>query len=332
MIMPKSLPLVTVVIVNWNGKNVIMPCLEALRNQTFKSFRTVLVDNGSQDGSVEYVREHFPEVHVISLPENHGFSAANNMALRSVDTKYAALLNNDAVSDPDWLATLVHALEKTPEAGFAASKILCFHCPDYLDRAGDAYTIAGAGALRGRGRLSREFEREEYIFGACAAAAIYRMEMLREVGFFDESFFLLYEDVDLSFRAQLMGYRCIFVPESKVLHMVSHSIGRDSYKSVYYGHRNLEWVYIKNMPSRLILKTFFFHLVYVLVSLLFFTVTGKLRPFVRAKVDALKNMPKILEKRKSIQKNKRADDAYLWRLLDQERFFLRWFSRKSIRH
>jgi GT2 family glycosyltransferase len=130
--------------------------------------------------------------------------------------------------------SLIGALESCPEAGFAASKMLYYDNPEIIDRAGDSYTRAGAG---------------EWIFGACAGAALYRTRMLRDTGIFDEDFFLLYEDVDLSFKAQLKGYKCLYVPEAIVHHKASSSIIYDSPTSVYYGHRNLEWVYIKNMPA-----------------------------------------------------------------------------------
>jgi GT2 family glycosyltransferase len=253
---------VSVVIVNWNGRELLAECLEALRRQAYREFSVILVDNGSEDGSAAFVSEHFPEVRIVALQENSGFAAANNVALGMVDTEFVALLNNDAVPDPLWLKSLVEALEQHPQAGFAPSKILLCRGRDRIDRAGDGYTKAGAALLRGRGSSAESHRVREWVFGACAAAALYRMQMLRDIGFFDEAFFILYEDVDLSFRAQLRGYRCLYVPEALVYHRSSSSIGHDSSSSVYYGHRNLEWVYIQNMPFRLLLRTIVPHLLY----------------------------------------------------------------------
>ena len=134
---------VRIIVVNWNGKPFLEECLQGLRRQLYRSFSVVLVDNGSTDGSLMLVRNRFPEVQVIALPENRGFAAANNCALQGLGTPYAALLNNDAVAEPGWLGNLVEALEQTKEAGFAASKMLYDHQPDVIDRCGDGYTRAG---------------------------------------------------------------------------------------------------------------------------------------------------------------------------------------------
>ena len=213
-----------------------------------------------------------------------------------------------------------NALDSRPEAGFAASKIVCFDDPKTIDRAGDSYTVAGAGALKGRGMPAEDFDEPEWVFGACAAAALYRMDMLRDVGLFDDSFFLIYEDVDLSFRAQLAGYKCIYEPKAEVSHMVSRSIERDSENSVYFGHRNLEWVYAKNMPASLIPATIGLHLIYIAASFVFFSMNGKARAFARAKLDAIRGLSEALKKRTWIKKTKRVGDWYIFRLFDKELF------------
>ncbi len=323
------IPKITVVVLNWNGRNFVGKALEGLRAQTCRDFNVVVVDNGSTDGSVEYIRRTFPEVELVALPSNLGFSAANNIALESINGEYAALLNNDAVPAPEWLSELSNALDSHPEAGSAASKILLFDDPRTLDRAGDSYTVAGAGVLRGRGMLSEEFDEPKFVFGACAAAALYRMDMLRDVGFFDESFFLLYEDVDLSFRAQLAGYKCIYEPKAEVSHMVSRSIERDSETSVYFGHRNLEWVYAKNMPDSLIPATIGLHLIYIATSFFFFAANGKSRAFARAKIDAIRGLPEVLKKRSRTQKTKRVGDSYIFGLFEKEFLLPRFIARRT---
>jgi GT2 family glycosyltransferase len=309
--------MVTVIIVNWNGREFLQECLEGLRRQIYRAFSVILVDNGSRDGSTAFVSENYPEVAIVALKDNRGFAAANNIALHTVETELVALLNNDAVPDPLWLKSLVEALEEHPQAGMAASKMLFHDRREMIDRAGDGYTRAGAALLRGRG-LSADCHRiREWVFGACAAAALYRMAMLRDIGFFDEDFFLLYEDVDLSFRAQLKGYQCLYVPEALIYHRSSSSIVRDSPRSVYYGHRNLEWVYIQNMPSRLLLKTIIPHILYDIAAFSYFVTRGRGMDFFRAKKDALRGLNRVLKKRQRIQRGKEVDDGYLWSLFDR---------------
>ena len=315
--------LATVIIVSWNGRHLLPDCLNSLQAQEFKEFETIMVDNGSSDGSVEWVRRHHPEVRVVPLSSNQGFCAANNIGYRLVDTKYVALLNNDAVAHPLWLKSLVNALEKNSQAGFAASKIFLHEKPDTIDRAGDSYSRAGVGLLRGRGMSGHAYDKQEWIFGACAAAALYEKRMIDEIGLFDEDFFLLHEDVDLSFRAQLKGYRCLYVPEAKAYHKASSSIVRDSPVSIYYGHRNMEWVYLQNMPGRLLGRTLILHLAHMMGSFVYFSCQGQMRNILKAKWDALRNIQKVLRKRRQIQTGKRVEDAYIWHLLERELFFAR---------
>jgi len=311
---------ISIIIVNWNGKKLLPECLDGLRCQAYQDFHTILVDNGSNDGSVDFVIRKYPEVKIVALSWNAGFSAANNTAFKSVKSKYVALLNNDAVAHPMWLKEMVNALESHKGAGFAASKMLFYDNPDVIDRTGDAYTRAGTGLLRGRGASAGQYNSQEWIFGACAGAALYKTTMLEDIGFFDEDFFLLYEDVDLNFRAQLAGYRCLYVPEAVVYHKTSSSIIYDSPVSVYYSHRNLEWVYIKNMPARLIPKTLFYHAIYDMLAFFYFVMRGRGKDFIQAKLDALKGLKKTLKKRRWIQDNKRVDDRYIWTLLSKESF------------
>lgn len=300
---PRFSDAVTVVVVNWNGRLVLEKCLDSLKRQTFPCFSVTVVDNGSTDGSAAFIRRRYPGVDLIALEENVGFAKANNIALQAVRTPYAALLNNDAQASPGWLEALVAALKRRPAAWAAASRMVFADRPDTIDRAGDAYTIEGAGLLRGRGAPAADYGAEEWVFGPCAGAALYRMKVLEEIGGFDEAFFLLYEDLDLSFRAQLKGYRCIYVPDAVVYHHASYTIGRDSSTSVYYGHRNLEWVYIKNMPSSLLLKTLPFHLLYDVAALAYFLAAGRGKAYLAAKRDALLGLGGMLAKRRAIQKS-----------------------------
>lgn len=315
--------LVSIIIVNWNGKELLFDCFESLRSQSFTSFCITMVDNGSTDGSVDFVRKEYPEVDIIALNENSGFSVANNIAIRKAKTKYIALLNNDTEVHPLWLQHIVNAMETHPEAGFAACKMLYHSNRSTVDRAGDLYTTAGTALLRGRGKPSSHYKSQEFVFGACAGAAIYRREMFDDIGLFDEDFFLLYEDVDLSFRAQLLGYKCLYVPDAIVYHKVGSSIGHDSSLSIYYTHRNLVWTYIKCMPLGLIPRTIFPHIFYCLGCLFYFSVTDFSFVYIKAKWHAIKNLRHFLKKRKALQIRKRVSNKYIWRLFKKERFVQR---------
>ncbi len=320
---------VTVVVVNWNGRKFLEHCLNGLKRQTYPYFSTIMVDNGSTDGSIDYVKKYFPSVEIISLSKNMGFSAANNIAINRAKTEFVALLNNDAVAHENWLSHLVNSIEKYPEAGFLASKMLFYDDPTCIDRAGDAYSWAGAGILRGRGQVSEAFDQVEWVFGACAGAALYRKSMLEEIGLFDEDFFLLYEDVDLSFRAQLNGYRCLYIPDAIVFHMATKSIGFDSKTSIYYSHRNLEWVYFKSMPYPVLLKSLWLHILYGFFAFVYFAIRGHGYTYVKSKYDALKKIKKIIKIRGYIQSKRCVSSRYIEQLLLKEYFIDRYLKRSK---
>jgi len=309
-------PAVSVVVVNWNGKHLLDKCLGLLERQTLGDAEILLIDNGSTDGSVAYVREHFPEVEVVSLSENRGFAGGNNIGIRAAHGEYIALLNNDAQPESYWLEALVHALEAHPEVGFCASKMLRADNPRVIDTAGDVFYDYGVGGKRGMDQLDGpEFSKTEYVFGACAGAAIYRRSMLEDIGLFDEDFFLYDEDIDLSFRAQLRGYKCLYVPQARVYHQVAATTGWGSPLSVYYSRRNMLYVLLKNMPMSLMLRYLGQMLLYLLAGDIIYSLTGYLEAVARARVDNLKMLRKMLAKRRRIQKTRRVPDAYIQSIL-----------------
>ena len=245
---------VAVIVPNWNGARLLPACLESLRQQRFKDFVTYVVDNGSGDESVELLRRRFPEVVVVELPENRGFSAAMNAGIRASRAEYVAALNNDTEADSLWLGELVRVLDTRPDMGFCASKILDFADRTVIDSFGDGYTRLGlafkiGAAQRDDGRFNAPIE----VFSACAAASIYRRAMLDDIGVFDEDFFCYMEDVDLGMRARLAGYGCLAVPTARVYHIGSASTGGGpSEFSVRMTTKNLFNVMIKNMPLALL--------------------------------------------------------------------------------
>jgi len=309
----------SVIVLNWNGRILLPACLESLHDQTQKDFEIILVDNGSVDGSAEFVEHKFPEVRIVRLSENLGFCKGNNIGIRQANGQYIALLNNDTEVDPHWLEELVKALDKHLEVGFCASKMVFQDRPHLLDSAGDAYSIAGSARKIGHSDFAKKkrYQYPKYVFGACAGAAIYRRSMLEDIGLLDEDFFITQEDVDLSFRAQLKGYKCLYVPTALVYHRLNATLKTYSPEYVYYGHRNLEFVYFKNMPLPLLLITLPLHLLDVFLSFCYFCAIGRGRVFLRAKWDAAKALPQVLRKRREIQRARTASLLYLLMLLDK---------------
>jgi GT2 family glycosyltransferase len=307
---------VTVVIPNWNGERFLRLCLDSLRRQTFPNFETVVVDNGSSDGSLSLVKRDFPEVQALALEKNRGFSAAVNAGIGASGAELVALLNNDTEQDPGWLAALVRAADEHPEVGFFSSKLVDFHDRRLLDGAGDALRLSGLPYRLGHGEVDRgQFDHPGYVFSACGAAAMYRREMLDDVGLFDEDFVSYCEDGDLSFRAQLAGYRCLYVPDALVYHMGSASTGKRSATATRLGTRNSLSLLVKNLPISAVPHILPFFVPGQLARLLTAAVTGALRAHLEGLAGAWQYLPLMLKKRREIQGRKRVSDARIRGLL-----------------
>ncbi len=306
---------VDVVIVNWNGKHFLSDCLDSVYGQSHRDKRIVLVDNGSDDGSVEYVSSRYGDTEIIPLKENRGFTGANNIGIRSGAGDFVALLNNDAVAHEDWLKESLECLKLYPDAGFCASKIVNFYRRDAIDTAGDLYTRGGVNAKRGLGQRIDSYNDFEYVFGACAAAVVYRREMLQEIGLFDEDFFIMCEDVDLSFRAQLAGYKCIYCPKAIAYHKTSGTIKDINRVFSYYGQRNLEYVFFKNMPLSLLVSHLPMHVIYNISAFLYFTMQGELISFFSAKFSFIIRFIGTVKKRRVIQEKRKVTNRYVRSLI-----------------
>ena len=211
---------VSVVIPTWNGRDLLEAALASLREQRFRDFEVVVVDNGSTDGTAEHVRASHPEAEVLALPQNQGFAGAVNAGIGRAQGEYVALLNNDMELDRGWLAELVAALDADPRAGSAASKLRMLREPGILDGAGDVVTWYGATWRRGHGEPDRgQYDEPGVVASPCAGAALYRRRALEEVGSFDERFFAYLEDADWGLRAQRAGWRCLWVPSAVAYHL-----------------------------------------------------------------------------------------------------------------
>ncbi len=295
---------VTAVVVNWNGRPYLGPCLSSLMAQSYPCLQVVLVDNGSQDGSLQYVQSAFPEVQVISNQKNVGFATATNQAIAATDTPYIALLNNDAVAERHWLEHLVAAIEGHPRVGACASKMLFLHKPTIINSTGIAVDVAGIAWDRKGGQADgEEDEAVMEVFGACGGAALYRQAMLTDVGAFDEDFFAYLEDVDLAWRARLRGWRCLYVPQARVYHLHSATGGEGSpVKSSLLG-RNKLWAIAKNYPWP--------HLLWFLPAIALFDglavayalLHGDAHPL-WGRWQGLKGLPRMWPKRRAIQRRR----------------------------
>lgn len=310
----------SIIIVNWNGEQFLERCLSALMVQTLKPHEIILLDNASFDGSLKVVGQ-FPSVRLIALDQNTGFARGNNLAVESTSAEsgWIALLNPDAFPEPDWLEKLLQAATDHPDAAAFGSRQLCHHDPSLLDGIGDSYHLSG---LVWRDRHTTPQTPEDLIpheiFSPCAAAALYRRSALEEIGFFDEDYFCYVEDVDLGFRLRLAGYKAMYVPDAVVHHVGSATTGgQQSDFSVYHGHRNLVWTYVKNMPGILFWALLPLHLVLNIATILWFTARGQDKVILKAKWDAIKGLPNIWCKRQLIQKNRKATAWDIWRTLDK---------------
>jgi GT2 family glycosyltransferase len=242
------MPRVSILIVNWNGRSLLEHCLPALLGQTFVDREIIVYDNGSTDGSPEWIGSRFPGVRVICGDRNVGFAEGNNRAIRATRSEYVATLNNDAVPEPSWLSELVLAMGSSPRVGMCASKMMRWGEPGIVDACGIEIDRAGIGWNRHSGEPERDEPAPYEVLGPCAGAALYRRAMLDQVGLFDEDYFAYYEDVDLAWRAQRAGWRCLYVPAACVVHRHSSTAREGSPLKGYLLGRNKVWTLIKNYP------------------------------------------------------------------------------------
>lgn len=313
-------PKVTVVIVNWNGESFLDNCLSALYSQTVMPHEVILVDNASSDNSLEVVKK-FPQVRLLEQSANVGFARGNNLAIMtsSEDSEWIALLNPDAFVDPGWLAALLLAAQEHPDFDMFASKLLNAGTPRLLDGVGDSCSISGRVRRIGHNELSVDFPGEvKEVFSACAAAAMYRRSLLINSGGFDEDFFCYTEDVDLGFRLRLTGSRCLYIPQSVAYHVGSGTTdGQHGNFATYHGHRNLVWVFVKNMPGILFWLFLPLHIVLNFYALLLLGLRGQGRLALSAKLDAVRGLPKMWRKRVQIQRRRVVPIADVWQVLDK---------------
>lgn len=279
------MPILAIIIPNWNGKKVLRKCLNSLRIQTFKDFRIYVVDNGSSDGSNPMIIKNYPEIKLIKLKENTGFAKANNIGIRQAlkddaqennqkrgQLKYICPLNNDIELDAHYLEKMVitakNRQKQKGKLGILAAKLFFKYEPELINTVGTLIQIDGSGMERGfREEDKGQYEKTEEIFGSCGAATLYTLEMLKDIVYqnkqgencyFDEDFFAYYEDLDLNYRSRLLGYKAYYVPEAFAYHVHSATAKSFSPFKSFYVHRNQYYVLIKNFPLPYLIRGLLF--------------------------------------------------------------------------
>ncbi len=307
----------SIIIVNWNGAPHLPICLDALRAQTLRDFEVIVADNASHDESLPLLARDYPEVKVVALPENRGFTGGNNAGICAAQGMFIILLNNDTEVDPHWLEEVVAAFERHPEAGLVASKMKLFDRRDTLHTAGDFYRLDGVPGNRGVWEIDRgQYDREEYVFSACGGSAAYRKSMLDQIGLLDEDFFYSCEDIDLAWRAQLAGWKCVYAPRAVVYHKLSATGGGAT--ASFYDGRNFIYVIAKNYPSSLweIYRGAVIRKQWSLFTEALRAWRGEAaRARMRGMLSGVLHLPQLLRKRRAIQATRKVDDAYLLSLL-----------------
>jgi GT2 family glycosyltransferase len=313
------MPKIVVVVPNWNGAGELRQCLDSLMAQTLKP-HIVVVDNGSVDDSVKII-ESYPDIELIRHHYNKGYAGGVNPGFRrAIEMKYdyVAPFNNDAVADKHWLKYLADKLDSDEKLGIATCKIASAD-GKHLDSTGDYYTVWGLPFPRGRGESELDkYDTRTEIFAGSGGASLFRVNMLAEIGLMDEDFFAYYEDVDLSFRAQLAGWKVAYVPQSVVYHEISTTGSRIKGFFTEQTMKNLPMLLTRNVPTRYLPKVL---LRFTLVYLMFFASAaqrGQLWYAIKGSFRALTFWPKKLAQRHHIQKNRKVSDSYIWSMLEHD--------------
>lgn len=312
--------MISIIIPNYNGRENLQLVFESISKQSYKEFNVILVDNGSTDDSVYFTERNFPEFEIIKLNNNTGFSVAVNHGIRHAmeksDSSYILLLNNDIELDKNFLEEGINTFSGVPEADFVAVKMLNYFNRNLIDNAGD-FIKSGGGSpmMRGAGESDTgQYDKPEFIFGACAGAAFYKTELFRSEGLFDEDYFAYLEDVDLSFRFQLAGYKCYYNPKIICFHKRGETTKRFSGWETYYTEKNLVSLRLKNYPASVYLKyspLFFISRVKRYAKFLLKYPPDVFKAAVKGYFKGLTEVPSAFRKRRIIQKNKKVSSKYV---------------------
>lgn len=305
----------TVVIVAYESGDFLQPCVDALAAQGFADFEAVVVDNASTDGSVDRLRLPDGRFRIHRMGANTGFAAANNWAAGQSCAEFLVLLNPDAVAGPDWLERLVDAARGEPRAASVGSLQLRLDDPSRLDGVGDVWHVAGLAWRAGEGHGAETAPPSGEIFGPCGAAALYRRALFVEAGGFDERFFCYCEDVDLGFRLRAAGFISLRASEAVVRHAGSGISGRRSDFTLFHGHRNRIWTFVKNTPGLWFWLLLPYHVAFNVVYFGSAIRRRVLPPILRAYVAALTGIGPIWASRRELERQRRVPFLALMRAM-----------------
>ncbi len=288
--------LVTIVIPNYNGGKYISKCLEALKKQTFQEFKVLIVDNGSEDESLAFIYENqgFLDLAVIQLDNNYGFSRAVNEGIRASESEYIILLNNDTYVGIRFVEKLIKSIQESDDIFSSQALMLQYHNRQLVDSAGDYFCILGWAYAEGKDEKASMHNKKKEIFSSCAGAAIYRKSILDEIGLFDETFFAYLEDVDISYRAKIYGYRNVYSPEAKVLHIGSGVSGsRYNAFKVSLASRNAILLMYKNFSNWQIMVNFIPVLCGIIIKTMYFARKKLAGEYLKGVFSALSRLPQL---------------------------------------
>jgi len=318
-----ELPFISVILANHNGKRHLQECFDSLQNQNYPRdrFEVILVDNASTDGSVEYIRERFPWIKILQLDKNYGFCKPNNEGVKVAGGEYVVLLNNDTVVTKEWLSELVKGILADNKVICCASKILYYDTRDMIQAAGGKITIIGGGFYRGYGdKDNPEYNKLEYTGFGCGAGVLVKRDFFQNIGGFDEDYFASCEEHDLGWKCWLYGYKVLYVPTAVMYHKESATFGtKSSFQptKVYLATRNRLYNLAKNLEARNVMKALFISFAFNLYRSIKYMAQGNfasVNSIVKAYVDFIKNLKKVLAKRKVAQKNRKLSDRELYKL------------------
>lgn len=337
-------PLVSVIILNWNGLEHLKTCLPSVVGQTYENIEIIVVDNGSTDGSIEFVRQNYASVKLVCNSENVGFAKGNNIGIKKASGKYIAVLNNDTELDANWVSSSVEVAEEHLDVGMFACKILSYYDRELVDCVGHLIFPDGLSRGRGRGETDEgQYDEVEEVAFPSGCAALYRKEMLEQIGLFDATFFIYVEDSDLGMRGRLAGWKCLYVPKAVVYHKYSATMGGYSSRKALLIERNRLWFVVKNLPFTMVIASFyhtFLRYLFQTYDTLFGTgASSKLASneskwtivsvVFKAYWAALKGMPEMLRKRRKIRKLKAVSNSEIRRWYRDFRLSVREIALKA---
>ncbi|MFY8107772.1 MAG: glycosyltransferase family 2 protein [Bacteroidia bacterium] len=313
-------PFVDIVILNHNGKKFLDECFTSVLNGNYKNQKVYLLDNASTDDDVFYVKQNFPEVEIIQNPNNNGYCAAYNLAFEACNSPYIVCLNNDVTVHPDWLVHLVELAESNSNISALQPKILSYYNHsdfEYAGASGGMMDVLGYPFLRGRIFDHIEKDNGQYddikeVFWTSGAAMFIRKSALEKCGVFDELIVHHMDEIDLCWRMRLSGFEMKVQPKSEIYHIGGASIPKNSFKKVYWNHRNSLYLLLKNYSISNLLLFSLGHFLLDIVAAWTFLLQGNFTAFkaiAYAHIWIVKNIPVILKKRKEVQHRRSVADS-----------------------